>query len=53
VQLFDLATDPDECCDLGDEPSRVARIAELRAILQTWQATAGDRWFGSVQSIGA
>jgi len=51
VQLFDLATDPDECCDLAAEPSRVARIAELRAILQTWQAKAGDRWFGTVQSM--
>jgi len=51
VQLFDLATDPDECCDLAAEPSRVARIAELRAILQTWQAKAGDRWFGSVHSL--
>ena len=53
VQLFDLATDSDECCDLAAEPSRVARLAELRAVLQMWQAEVGDRWFGSVQTLVA
>jgi arylsulfatase A-like enzyme len=53
VQLFDLATDSEECCDLAAEPSRVARLAELRAVLQMWQAEVGDRWFGSVQTLVA
>jgi arylsulfatase A-like enzyme len=53
VQLFDVATDSDECCDLAAEPSRVARLAELRAVLQMWQAEVGDRWFGSVQTLVA
>jgi hypothetical protein len=51
VQLFDLATDPDECRDLAAEPSRAGRIAGLRARLQSWQAATGDRWFGPVQTV--
>ena len=51
VQLFDLATDPDECCDLTGEGGHAWRIAGLRAKLQTWQVEAGDRWFEPVQSI--
>lgn len=51
VQLFDWATDPDECRDLAAEPSRAARIAGLRARLQSWQAATGDRWFGPVQPV--
>ena len=50
VQLFDLATDPDECHDLAGEPGSATCIAALRARLQAWQSEAGDRWFGSVQS---
>jgi arylsulfatase A-like enzyme len=50
VQLFDLATDPDECCDLAGEGGQAWRIAGLRAKLQTWQAATGDRWFGSIES---
>jgi arylsulfatase A-like enzyme len=51
VQLFDLATDPDECCDLAGEGGQAWRIAGLRAKLQTWQAATGDRWFGSIESV--
>ena len=51
VQLFDLATDPDECRDLAGEPGREARMADLRARLCAWQAEAGDRWFGPVQPV--
>ena len=50
VQLFDLATDPDECCDLAGEGGHAWRIAGLRAKLQMWQMAAGDRWFEPVQS---
>ncbi|MSU73431.1 MAG: sulfatase [Opitutus sp.] len=47
VQLFDLATDPDECRDLVGDSQQAARIADLRARLEAWQSANGDRWFGS------
>ena len=48
VQLFDLATDPDECRDLAGDGGHAWRIAGLRAKLHAWQAETGDRWFGNV-----
>ncbi len=47
-QLFDLATDPDECRDLAGDPTNAGRIDGLRARLRAWQAENGDHWFGSV-----
>jgi len=50
TQLFDLRTDPDECCDLAGDPRHAARLAALRARLATWQREDGDRWFSSASS---
>jgi arylsulfatase A-like enzyme len=46
LQLFDLATDPDECHDRAAEAGQAGRILALRARLERWQAEQGDRWFG-------
>jgi len=48
LQLFDLENDPDECRDLSASPVQGARVAALRAQLQTWQAECGDRWMAPV-----
>ena len=38
VQLFDLATDPDECRDRAGEPGREARMADLRNVYSPKEA---------------
>ncbi|HUR56833.1 MAG TPA: sulfatase/phosphatase domain-containing protein, partial [Opitutaceae bacterium] len=48
VQLFDLETDPDELSSLAADPGQAARIAGLRARLESWREENGDRWFSAV-----
>jgi arylsulfatase A-like enzyme len=48
VQLFDLATDSDECRDLANDPLHPTRREALRARLASWQQASGDRWFRPV-----
>ena len=48
VQVFDLATDPDECRDLASDPGNTTRREALRARLASWQQASGDRWFRPV-----
>lgn len=35
-ELFDLGNDPDERCNLADDPSQAPRIRELKALLEEW-----------------
>jgi len=44
-QLFDLANDPDELHNLSSQPEHAARVAELRAALETWLKQNGDPLF--------
>jgi len=41
-ELYHLAEDPYETCNLIREPRHAARIAELRERIRAWQARAGD-----------
>ncbi len=42
LQLFDLLTDPHETTNLIDRPDHAAQVARLRAMMNQWQAKAGD-----------
>jgi arylsulfatase A-like enzyme len=42
VQLFDLASDPHELCDVSADPAAAGVVAELRQKLDTWQREVGD-----------
>ena len=42
TQLFDLAVDPDELVNLAEDESQAERVAQLTALLETWQARMGD-----------
>jgi|TARA_B100001964_G_scaffold236711_1_gene298894 arylsulfatase A-like enzyme len=42
TQLFDLVVDPDELNDLSEDGSQADRLAQLTALLETWQARMGD-----------
>ena len=42
VQLFDLATDPDETHDLAADPAHAADVTRLTLLLQARQADFGD-----------
>jgi len=41
-QLFDLETDPHELKNLANDPAHAAKLAELRKVLDGWQAETAD-----------
>ncbi|MFM2093262.1 MAG: hypothetical protein RIS70_386, partial [Planctomycetota bacterium] len=42
-QLFDLKSDPDECCDLASQEAYREHADRLERLLVTWQTRLGDR----------
>ncbi|MEM1444606.1 MAG: sulfatase [Planctomycetota bacterium] len=41
-QLFDLYADPQEACNVADDPAYADTLKELRAALDTWMRDTGD-----------
>jgi arylsulfatase A-like enzyme len=42
LQLFDLASDPDERTNLIDQPQYAAEVERLQTLMHQWQAKVGD-----------
>jgi arylsulfatase A-like enzyme len=42
-ELYDLRSDPNEQRNLAAEPTRAARLAEMRAQLEAWMKSQGDQ----------
>ncbi len=42
LQLFDLASDPDERSNLIDQPQYAAEVERLQTLMHQWQAKVGD-----------
>jgi uncharacterized sulfatase len=42
-ELYDLMVDPDEQRNLASDPTQAGRLKEMRAELEGWMRTQGDR----------
>jgi len=43
-ELYDLESDPDEICNLADDPAHGEALQDLQALLRRWQERTADPW---------
>ncbi|MHA3979205.1 sulfatase family protein [Halovulum sp. GXIMD14794] len=43
-ELYDTVADPDETCNLADDPDYSGLLAEMRATVEAWQKETQDPW---------